>query len=118
MFLLTFVLKMEPTNIKAYKVVAYNKVNRSTLICVTFRFDSNEQYFGDFIELVSTFDNSSFKIPTGRNATFQEELRVNAKAVVEAPKDTWQIENWIEKEMKNVYGADLKVIIEDFGNSK
>lgn len=110
---------MTKTDIKAYKIVVDNRTDRATLICVTYRIDTTGRYFGaEFYELVTTFDNSKFSIPYDRGATFQEELRVTARGYAVAPEYRKDIEKWIENKMKEAYGDDLVIFIEDCATNK
>ena len=109
---------MIKTDIKAYKVVVDNKDSddRATLICMTYRISASEGHYGaEFYELVSTFDNSKFIIPDGGHTfSFQEGLRLFSTAAGIAPKDRHNIEAWITTKMKEAYGSDSKVIVENF----
>jgi hypothetical protein len=110
---------MTKTDIKAFKIIVDDKENRATLICVTYRIDTEGRYFGaEFYELVSSFDNSTFSIPYDRGASFQEELRVTARGYAVTPEYRKEIEKWIENKMKEAYGNTLKVTIEDCATQK
>ena len=110
---------MIKTDIKAYRVVADNRENCATLICVTYRVDTVGRYFGaEFYELVSSFDNTKFSIPYDRGATFQEELRVTARGYAVAPEYRKDIEKWLENKMEEAYGSDIIVIVEDCATKK
>lgn len=107
---------MIKTDIKAYRVVVDNKDARATLICVTYRISISQPHYGaEFYQLVSSFDNSSLKIPAGGHTfTFQEELRLFWNAAGIAPTGRENIEDWITTKMKEAYGTDSKVVVEDF----
>lgn len=109
---------MIKTDIKAYKVVVDYKQARATLICVTYRISlSAPQYGVEFYELVTSFDNSDFNIPYGSHTlTFQEELRIFSTAAAIAPSNREGIEDWITTKMKEAYGKEISVAVEDFPN--
>ena len=109
---------MIKTDIKAYKVVVDNKNARATLICVTYRISLSAPHYGaEFYQLVTNFDNSGFKIPYGSHTfTFQEELRIFSTAAGIAPSNRENIEEWITTKMKEAYGLDISVAVEDFPN--
>ncbi len=105
---------MTKTDIKAFRVVVDNRENSATLICVTYRIDTEGKYFGsEFYELVTSFDNSQFSIPYDRGATFKEELRVTTRGYAVTPEYRKDIEKWIERKMKETYGSDISVTVED-----
>ena len=108
------------TDIKAYKVVVDNRNSRATLVCVTYKIGaSGPNYGAEFYLLVSSFDDSGFKMPLGtHDFTFQEELRMFWNAVLIAPDNRLDIENWIGSNMKIVFGADCTVTVKNFPEEK
>lgn len=107
---------MIKTDVKAYKVVVDKEGARATLICVTYKISPSGPHYGaEFYELVTSFDNSAFKIPQGSHTfSFAEELRIFSTAVSIAPENRENIEDWITTKMKDGYGVDSKVHVEDF----
>ena len=104
------------TDIKAYKVVVDNRESRATLVCVTYKIGaSGPNYGAEFYLLVTSFDNTGFKMPLGaHDFTFQEEIRLFWNAVLIAPDNRQDIENWISSKMKIVFGNDCTVTIKNF----
>ena len=111
---------MIKTDVKAYKVVVDNEGARATLICVTYKISPSGSYYGaEFYELVTSFDNSNFKIPQGSHTfSFREELRLFSTAASIAPENRKNIENWITTKMKECYSNDSKVLVENFPTEK
>lgn len=107
---------MIKTDVKAYKVVVYNEGARATLICVTYKISPSGPHYGaEFYELVSSFDNSSFRIPDGSHTfSFEKELRIFSTAAGIAPENRHNIEDWITAKMTEAYGNDSKVFVENF----
>lgn len=104
------------TDVKAYKIVVANTSSTATLICVTYKIGFiGNNYGAEFYELISSFDNSEFRIPDGSHTfSFQEELRIFATSTGIAPENRLNIENWIEDRMKEAYGAECNVQVTDF----
>ena len=111
---------MIKTDVKAYKVVVDNKESRATLICVTYKIGSSGTHYGaEFYELVTSFDKSDFRIPqVSHTFSFKEELRLFSTAASIAPENRKNIEGWISDKMKECYGNDSKVHVENFLTEK
>ena len=104
------------TDVKAYEVVVDNKEARATLICITYRIGASGPGYGaEFYELLTSFYNSGFRIPEGSYSfSFQEELILFSTAVLIAPENRQDIENWFIAKMKTVYGNDSKITVYNF----
>jgi hypothetical protein len=106
---------MIKTDVKIYKVVVDSKVERATLICVTYKFSQSDTHYGaEFYVLVSSFDDSSFTIPHGSHSfSFKEELRMFWNATGITPENRSNIESWLVDKMKDAYGDNLKITVTD-----
>ena len=103
------------TDIKVYEIYVVNKDSRASLICITSRISfSGPHYSAEFIQPISTFDNSIFKIPIGGYYNFQEELRLFSIAFAITPENRKNIEDWIKTKMKEAYGEDSEVAVKEF----
>jgi len=104
---------MLKSDIKAFEVIVDNKGDRATLFCVTYKIGTiGKGYGAEFYELLTSFDNSGFKIPDGSYSfSFKEELRLFNTAALIAPEDRKNIENWIAENMKIAYGIESKIQI-------
>lgn len=110
---------MANTGNKVFKVVVYNSEDCATLVCIVYRIGSMERgLVASFRQEVASFGNSQFSIPSERVATFQEELRVKTKVYEVVPEDIRDIEKWIEGKMKDAYGNDTIVTIEELRAEK
>ena len=110
---------MIKTEIKAHRIfvdsIVNDTENRATLICITYRisYDQNH-YAAEFTELVSNFDNSQFVIPNwGHTFSFQEEIRIFSTAAALVPNNRQNIEDWLTLKMKEVYGQECEVTVEE-----
>ena len=103
------------TDIKAFIVVDKSE-SRATIVCVTYKIGaSGSSYGAEFYVLVSSFDDSDFRIPIGSHSfTFQEEMRLFWNAVLITPDNRRDIEGWITAKMKIAYGEECNIKVEDF----
>jgi hypothetical protein len=89
----------------------------ATIICFTHSLDSINKYFSaEFRELGSTISNHGFSIPSDRQATFQEQIRVLGNASDITPIGRINLEDWLTKKMEEAYGRTAKITIERIGN--
>ncbi len=102
------------TNSKKYRIQVENSNGIAGLTCVINSNILSTKHFGAiFHEVITTFDNTSISIPTNRQATFQEELRYIQEAGAEEQETPNDIEKWIENKMKEAYGDNLIIHVEE-----
>ena len=105
---------MKKSEINAYRIYANNRQDRVYLVCVIEKIGLSGNHYGaTFYELVTTFDDSTFNIPYDSKQTFQEELRTTSIAVEIIPEERDMIEKWIEMKIKEGYGKECEVLIEN-----
>ena len=80
-------MKIEP---KFYRVrVDAGRRGGAGLVCVTYNLDTGKRFVGiEYYELVWSFEDENLSIPSSRQATFKEELRVlhQAASTYEGPR--------------------------------
>ena len=97
-----------PTSIYSVSV----RDGASFVACVVTIYNMGPRFRGaDFVVVTSPFDDSQFSIRSGRQATFQEELRVRSKASDIVVGDD---QPYIESKMREAYGARVEVEVEPF----
>ena len=103
---------------KVYKVVVGDKDAKALLVCVTYKIGTIGQGYGaEFYELMTSFDNSDFRIPIGSHEfSFKEELRILSTAALVAPEGRKNIETWITEKMKVAYGENSTIEVSEFQN--
>jgi hypothetical protein len=97
---------------KFYSVIVEEGTNSAGLICVTYNFDP--EFVGiEYYELMWTFDDTEISIPSGRTATFSEELRVLHQATSTFRGNRKREKQHIEAKLKEVYGSNVTVTFAD-----
>lgn len=110
---------MTKTDKKVYRVFVTDGINRVTLLCSTYRLGSSSHYASNFAELVTNFNNDEIKIPKGFHTfSFKEELRLFSEASAIISENNISKEKWIELKMKEAYGENVTVSIEDLATLK
>ena len=96
-----------------YRVRAEVENDSATHIVMTYDMSHNQNIIGmEFYRIVFNTEDSKFSIPSGRQATFQEELRVLNQAIVFEPSQRQGEQDIIERKMKEAYGSTAKVQVE------
>jgi len=104
-------MKIEP---KFYRVRVDGDRSSAVLVCVTYNLDTGKRLVGiEYYELVWSFEDENLSIPSSRQATYKEELRVlhQAASAYEGPR-AYEKEH-IESHLKVAYGSDVNVCLED-----
>jgi len=106
-------MKIDPT---FYRVQVSDGASAAALILIAYNLDAGKRFLGiEFYQLTSCFDNSQLSIPSGRQATFREALRVlGQSADAEAIARTQEVSR-IESKVKEAYGASASVQIQSVG---
>lgn len=109
-------MKIEP---KFYKVFVESRSNNAGLICSTYNLDSSKEIVGiEYYEMVYSSSPHGLKIPSSRQATFQEELRVlhQAASTYEGPRN---IETaYIEARLSEAYDNIINIHISEIDAQK
>ncbi len=96
-----------------YLIRVSSKEGHSFLLCVAHALDTEGKFLvADFAEFITTYPSRGFNIPAGRSFTFQEELQTSARTSCLIPVDNENLYAWITDKMKETYGKDLKVEVE------
>jgi len=104
-------MKIEP---KFYRIKVEEDQSGAGLICVTYNLDSSKQFVGvEYYQLVRSFDDSGLNIPSSRQATFQEELRVLHNAASTFKGKRSEEKKHIETKLKEAYGSPVTVNYEE-----
>ncbi|MDH4162501.1 MAG: hypothetical protein OEW15_07395 [Nitrospirota bacterium] len=104
-------MKIEP---KFYRVRVSEGSLAAGLICITSNFDAGKQFVGiEYYALVWSFDDTVFSIPSSRQATFQEELRVLHHAISTYEGKRVDETKHIETKLKEAYGSAVTVTFEE-----
>lgn len=101
---------------EAYKITVLAAEGVATILCVTYRLSPNTpHYAAEFFELVRSIKRDRIAIPNGAHTySFVEEMRINGTGVISTPEHRADIKNWFVVTMKEVYGNDCKVQVENF----
>jgi len=104
-------MKIEP---KFYRVSVDTAPGGAGLVCVTYNLDTDRGFVGvEYYELVFSTDQPELSIPSSRQATFQEELRIlhQAASAYEGARDNDK--SHIEDRLKEAYGNQATIHIEE-----
>lgn len=102
-------MKIQP---KFYHVQVESGQDRAVLICLTYHLDSAGKFSGvEFYEIVFT-THTQFSIPSSKVATFQEELRALHQAGATFGGDRTNESGFIEQKLKEAYGKNATIHIE------
>lgn len=105
---------MERVNQKAYRVVVQLGIQVAHHIVISHDLGETRNFAGlDFFTIVSSIDNSGIPAPSGRQFTFQEELRLLWRAFITCKIDRKNETLLIEEKMKEAYGNSIRVSIEN-----
>lgn len=109
-------MKVDP---KFYRVSVDAEPGGAGLVCVTYNLDGGRKFVGvEYYELVFSLEQPELNIPSSRQATFQEELRVlhQAASTYEGARDKER--SHIEGRLKEAYGEEATVHIEEIEPQK
>ncbi len=104
-------MKIEP---RFYRVRVAEGSLVAGLICITCNLDAENKFVGiEYYCQVWSFDDKGFNIPSSRQATFQEELRVlhHAVSTYEGPRNDEK--KHIELKLKEAYTSADSITFEE-----
>lgn len=82
-------------------------------IVLVYNLDEGRKFIGmEFYRLGSSVDDTGISIPSGRMFSFKEELRILDQASTALEGRRENVKEYIEAKIKEVYGEDVKVLIE------
>lgn len=108
------------TNPQGYTITIWTtdeNNNRATLLCITYEIGLSKKHpSADFYYFITTFDDSDYRIPyIGEETNFRQQLRASHSTSEFIPEDVTKHKQWIEEKMKEAFGDNIKVVIEEFG---
>jgi hypothetical protein len=104
-------MKIEPG---FYRVIVEQGRNSWGLICVTYNLDLAKEFVViEYFELMWSCDDPGLNIPSSRQATFKEELRVLHLAASTYKGQRSVEKQQIEGKLKEAYGSNITVNFED-----
>jgi len=96
-----------------YRVRVEVENDSASHIVITYDMSDNQNIIGmQFYRTVFNTDDSEFSIPSGRQATFQEQLRVLNQATISEQSQRQGEQEIIKRKMKEAYGSTAKVQVE------
>ena len=113
-------LSTKRTNPQGYQISIWTTDRshyRASLFCITYQIGFGKKYTGaDFYYFGTSFDDSNYRIPyVGEETNFRQQLRAGHSISDFIPDEHTDHKGWIEIKMKEAFGNDLKVSIEEFG---
>lgn len=108
------------TNPHGYRINIWTNsepYSSATLICITYEIGLSKKYPGaDFYYFITSFDDSNFRIPyIGEETNFRQQLRAAHSVSEFIPEGITDHKQWIEEKMKEAFGDDIQITIEEFG---
>jgi hypothetical protein len=100
-------------DIEAYRIYVKENDKSAVLLCSTYKIGlSGNDYISEFIVIQSNFEH--FPLPEHFNPlTFREELRIYSSVFTIIPAGIENIETWIQQKLKEAYGDDCKIKIDN-----
>lgn len=99
-------------NVTGYKAVVTVNGDSDFVLVTTYDLDPNKNHVGfDFSRCVLSIPDTDISIPTGRQATFREELRLFDRASAVTAVDRSQEEGFIRQKLEETYGSSATITI-------
>jgi len=97
-----------------YRIRVYKLPEDAVLHCIIYSDTIHNRYFdAEFRVVQNSFSNIPISKPEARLTTFQDELRRGGQTRLIQDGYPQDIEKWIENKMKEAYGDNLTIRIEE-----